>query len=223
MANTSNLVSGSLVAVCGVGLRLSEHDTTKYRDNADATQRRLIHAIYEAFEDGAEIRYRGREANVGLYLGTTNMDDDEGIDIASIASRVSRQYDLKGPRSAATGRSAPYRRLHEACTGIRKGEIEAAIVAQVVAGGKENDEENVFAVYIQAYQTAVARKSPIQAMLRVAKSAEATVVEDIDVINAADLSLVAVVQAVRWLNNRPQHSDSKTFISRSNCTYRSNL
>lgn len=52
-------------------------------------QHKLLEVTRECFEDACEINYRGEDACVGCYIGTSNEDD---------ASVVSSKNDLKGPR-----------------------------------------------------------------------------------------------------------------------------
>lgn len=52
-------------------------------------QQKLLEVTRECFEDACEINYRGKDACVGCFVGTSNEDD---------ASVVSSKNDLKGPR-----------------------------------------------------------------------------------------------------------------------------
>lgn len=52
-------------------------------------QQKLLEVTRECFEDACEVDYRGENACVGCFVGTSNEDD---------ASLVSSKTDLKGPR-----------------------------------------------------------------------------------------------------------------------------
>lgn len=57
--------------------------------NCSPQQQQLLEVTRECFEDACEVNYRGEDACVGCYVGTSNEDD---------ALAISTQNDLKGPR-----------------------------------------------------------------------------------------------------------------------------
>jgi acyl transferase domain-containing protein len=63
--------------------------TDEEAKNSSPQQQRLLEVTRECFEDACEVNYRGEDAFVGCYVGTSNQDD---------ASMLSSKNDLKGPR-----------------------------------------------------------------------------------------------------------------------------
>lgn len=102
----------SSVAVCGIGFRLPEEIEAGIEARHGAVTQKLLEAVYQTLEDGAEINYRGQEARVGLFMSMKMASvADESSDSSDIEElerenreqldemlSVSRYFGLQGPR-----------------------------------------------------------------------------------------------------------------------------
>lgn len=112
-------------------------------ERADPQQRILLELTRECFESAGEVDYRGK--TIGTYVGSFGEDWLElfvkdpqfngtykitGYGDFVLANRISYEYDLKGPSMVIrTGCSSALICLDEACTAIRYGECDSALVA----------------------------------------------------------------------------------------------
>ncbi|KFZ19179.1 hypothetical protein V501_00783 [Pseudogymnoascus sp. VKM F-4519 (FW-2642)] len=108
----------------------------------DPQQRLLLEVVWECMESAGQTKWRG--TNIGCYVGVFGedwhdlgaMDTQDtskyrinGSDDFAIPSRISYEYDLKGPCVAIrTACSSSLYALHEACQAIYDGECSAALV-----------------------------------------------------------------------------------------------
>ncbi|KAK7755565.1 Type I Iterative PKS [Diatrype stigma] len=111
----------------------------------DPQQRILLELVYEAFEKAGWPREKCRASHTAVYAAIFGTDYERnlykdvldlpmyqsvGTGIAILANRISHAFDLRGPSvTLDTGCSGGLVALHHACTSIRNGEVEAAVVA----------------------------------------------------------------------------------------------
>ncbi|OAK94597.1 KR domain-containing protein [Phaeosphaeriaceae sp. SRC1lsM3a] len=117
--------------------------TEQEAQRTDPQQRLLLEVVFECFENGGVVNYRGSE--IGTYVGTFGEDwlhsqakEDQHsggyilggqVDLM-LANRVSYEFDLRGPSMVIkTGCSASLVALHEACKALQFGECSGALVA----------------------------------------------------------------------------------------------
>ena len=110
----------------------------------DPQQRLLLEIAYEAFENAGIPLDKLQGSKTGVYIAGFNSDyermlsrDPEnapsyrltGTGIAIMSNRISYAFDLAGPSfTLDTGCSGSLVALHQACHGIRNGEIDQALV-----------------------------------------------------------------------------------------------
>jgi myxalamid-type polyketide synthase MxaD len=122
---------------------ISEAEATRM----DPQQRLLLEVTYDALVDAAIAPSSVRGSNTGVYVGIST--SDYGIDqlgrpasvdaytgsgsAASVAAnRLSYAFDLQGPSVAIdTACSSSAVAIHQACTAIRRGEVDMAIAGGV--------------------------------------------------------------------------------------------
>ncbi|KAL4861076.1 hypothetical protein BDV12DRAFT_204384 [Aspergillus spectabilis] len=113
----------------------------------DPQQRKLLEVVYECFESAGVTLDEVSGANVGCYVAAFMPDflamqtkDPEGmtryshlrIGTTILANRISHVFNLKGPSCVVdTACSSSFYALHMACTALRNGECDAAVVAGV--------------------------------------------------------------------------------------------
>ncbi|MCJ1388510.1 hypothetical protein MMC18_001357 [Xylographa bjoerkii] len=109
----------------------------------DPQQRQLLEVVHECFETAGETNIRG--ANIGCYVANFTTDyvtmqakdpdsyhkySATGFGPTILANRISHSFDLKGPSCVLdTACSSSLYALHIACTALKAGECDAAIVA----------------------------------------------------------------------------------------------
>lgn len=130
------------------GIDLKQFDSSFYSmsrreiERMDPQHRMLLEVSRECFESAGETQWRG--TNTGCYVGTFGQDwgDIQSADRHTsglynvtgqgdflLANRVSYEYDLKGPSfTVKTACSSSMIALHLACTALKNGECDAALV-----------------------------------------------------------------------------------------------
>jgi iturin family lipopeptide synthetase A len=112
----------------------------------DPQQRLLLESAYHAFEDAGLTIDSIRERNIGVYTGISSSEYRKYVDSAdhkgpyditgnltsTAAGRISYIFGLRGPAmSIDTACSSSLVALHQACTALRSGETEIALVSAV--------------------------------------------------------------------------------------------
>ncbi|KAI1455535.1 ketoacyl-synt-domain-containing protein [Annulohypoxylon moriforme] len=111
----------------------------------DPQQRKLLEVVFECFENAGLPLEEISGANVGCYVGnfvtdfiTMQLKDSEyahrytatGLGTTILSNRISHVFNLRGPSSVIdTACSSSLYCLHAACTAIRAGECDSAVVA----------------------------------------------------------------------------------------------
>ncbi|KAI1113132.1 ketoacyl-synt-domain-containing protein [Nemania sp. NC0429] len=111
----------------------------------DPQQRKLLEVVFECFENAGLSLEALSGANVGCYVGnfvtdfiTMQLKDSEythrytatGLGTTILANRISHVFNLKGPSYVIdTACSSSIYCLHAACSALRSGECDSAIVA----------------------------------------------------------------------------------------------
>lgn len=182
-------------------------------------QQRFLEVARECFEDACEVNYRGEDACVGCYVGTSNEND---------ASIVSFKNDLQGPRfvskSIVTQHKSPpifvadmltfhFHRMitnsslvafHEAYCAVQSGKAKSAIVVAssvmpISEDGAEKDEA-VSAVYIKTLPDAIRDGNPIHAVIRASTVASIAASRDQESAAGAFVKLILEAYAAADLN-----------------------
>lgn len=111
----------------------------------DPQQRQMLETCFECFESAGVTLEQLSGANIGCYVANFLTDflilqskDPElfhrysatGMGLAILANRISNAFNLKGPSFVLdTACSSSMYALHAACSALRMGECEAAVVA----------------------------------------------------------------------------------------------